>query len=82
MITNPLGPGNDIAGPGNIEDHIPTGPAYKLLGLAFAIPSTLLIGTEGICSCKSPHYCRGFAEYISRDHAFDGGSSGPYSSLG
>lgn len=47
LITNPLGPGTAIAGPGNIEDHIPTEPIYKLLGLALAIPSTLLIGTEG-----------------------------------
>jgi drug/metabolite transporter (DMT)-like permease len=53
VITNPLGPGNTIAGPGNIEDHVPTEPAYKLLGLAFAVPSTLLIGGEGMSSLAS-----------------------------
>jgi drug/metabolite transporter (DMT)-like permease len=53
LITNPLGPGNTIAGPGNIEDQVPTEPAYKLLGLAFAVPSTLLIGGEGMSSLAS-----------------------------
>jgi drug/metabolite transporter (DMT)-like permease len=48
LITNPLGPGNSIAGPGSIEDNVPTEPIYKLLGLAFAIPSTLIIGTDGM----------------------------------
>jgi drug/metabolite transporter (DMT)-like permease len=48
LITNPLGPSNSISGPGNLEDHIPTEPIYKVLGLAAAIPSTLLIGTEGM----------------------------------
>jgi hypothetical protein len=48
LITNPLGPSNSIAGPGNVEDHIPIEPIYKVLGLATAIPSTLLIGTEGM----------------------------------
>jgi hypothetical protein len=47
LITNPLGPGNTIAGPGNIQDHVPTEPIYKLLGLAFAVPSTLIIGADG-----------------------------------
>ena len=50
LITNPLGPVDSIAGPGNIEDHIPSGRLTKLLGLAFAIPSTLLIGTDGMSS--------------------------------
>lgn len=48
LITNPLGPGTAIAGPGEIEDNIPSEPIYKLLGLAFAVPSTLLIGTDGL----------------------------------
>jgi len=47
LITNPLGPGNTRAGPGNVEDHIPTGPVYKLLGLAFSVPSTVVIGVDG-----------------------------------
>jgi hypothetical protein len=53
LITNPLGPGNSIAGPGTIEDNVPTEPIYKLLGLAFAIPSTLIIGTDGMSNLIS-----------------------------
>jgi hypothetical protein len=47
LIANPLGPSNDIAGPGNVEDHIPVEPVYKLVGLLLAIPSTLIISAEG-----------------------------------
>lgn len=49
-MTNPLGPGEAVAGPGDLEDHIPTEPIYKLVGLAFAVPSTLLIAAEGMAN--------------------------------
>lgn len=54
LITNPLGPGDTIAGPGSIEDHVPTEPMYKLLGLVFAMPSTLIIGADGISNLAYP----------------------------
>jgi hypothetical protein len=47
LITNPLGPATAASGSGNIDDHIPTEPIYKLLGLGIAIPSTLFVSAEG-----------------------------------
>lgn len=70
LVTNPLSHGIAVAGSGNIDDHIPTEPIYKLLGLALAIPSTLLIGTDG----KLDLTIR--ADNLSPDYAYDGGSSG------
>lgn len=48
LIANPLNPNQAAVGSGHVDDHIPVDPIHKLLGLAFAIPSTLVIGTEGI----------------------------------
>lgn len=76
LITNPLGSGTAVAGPGNVDDHIPTEPIYKLLGLALAIPTTLIIGTEG----KLDLTIR--ADNLSPDYAYNGGSSGTCPSLG
>ena len=70
LVTNPLSPGIAVAGSGNIDDHISTEPIYKLLGLGFAIPSTLLISTEGKLNLTILAY------NCSRHYAYDGGSSG------
>lgn len=79
LTTNPLRTINTTTGPGHIDDHIPIEPMYKILGLTFAIPSTLLIGTEGMPALT---LTMTLANEHSDDYAHDGGPTRTHPGIG